>query len=85
GLPLAVVVWNNNGYGEIRRYMDFHEVTRLGVDLPAPDFMALAAAFGCHGVHAACPQALTEALTASQAARVPTLIEVNADHWPVAT
>ncbi|SDL50316.1 acetolactate synthase-1/2/3 large subunit [Modicisalibacter muralis] len=85
GLPLAVVIWNNDGYGEIRRYMDMHEVTRLGVDLPAPDFATLAGAFRCRSVRVACPAELSDALAGSQAARVPTLIEVNADHWPVAT
>ncbi len=81
GVPLAVVVWNNDGYGEIRRYMDMHAVARLGVDLPAPDLATLAEAFGCHAARVDNPAALGQALTASQATTKPTLIEVDADAW----
>ncbi|WP_043532583.1 5-guanidino-2-oxopentanoate decarboxylase [Litchfieldella xinjiangensis] len=82
GLPLAIVIWNNDGYGEIRRYMDMDGVTRLGVDLPAPSFNALAEAFQCHGESVSTPEALTQALVASQSRRVPTVIEVQAERWP---
>ncbi|WP_136068137.1 5-guanidino-2-oxopentanoate decarboxylase [Modicisalibacter radicis] len=81
GVPLAVVIWNNDGYGEIRRYMDMHAVARLGVDLPAPDFATLAEAFGCHAARADTPVALGQALAASRAATRPTLIEIDADGW----
>ncbi|MCD6007399.1 5-guanidino-2-oxopentanoate decarboxylase [Halomonas sp. IOP_31] len=81
GVPLAVVVWNNDGYGEIRRYMDMHAVARLGVDLPAPDLATLAEAFGCHAARVDDPEALGQALAASWAATAPTLIEVDAESW----
>ncbi|MGC3872228.1 5-guanidino-2-oxopentanoate decarboxylase [Halomonas sp. GXIMD04776] len=81
-LPLAVVIWNNQGYGEIRRYMDSHDVARRGVELTAPEFSALAQGFGCEHRYAGTPEALAEALQASQRGsqkmRAPTLIEVTA-------
>lgn len=79
GLPLAVVIWNNQGYGEIRRYMDSDRVEREGVDLGAPNFAALAEGFGCEHRHAETPAALADALRAAQQARVPVLIEITAE------
>jgi acetolactate synthase-1/2/3 large subunit len=81
GLALAVVVWNNDGYGEIGQYMEAHDIERMGVDFAAPDFPSLAQAFGCHSTKATTPQALTEAIVASHAATAPTLIEVDARQW----
>ncbi|WP_082140221.1 5-guanidino-2-oxopentanoate decarboxylase [Halomonas sp. PR-M31] len=78
GLPLAVVIWNNQGYGEIRRYMDNDHVERRGVDLVAPNFAALAKGFGCEYQHVETPDALAQALQASQQMQGPTLIEITA-------
>ncbi|MEV4312674.1 thiamine pyrophosphate-dependent enzyme [Actinocrispum sp. NPDC049592] len=50
GLPLAVIVVDNGGYGEIKQKMLARNDTLKAVDLPAPDFAALAEALGCHGV-----------------------------------
>ncbi|MFD2191703.1 5-guanidino-2-oxopentanoate decarboxylase [Pistricoccus aurantiacus] len=77
-LPLAVVIWNNQGYGEIRRYMDGSDVTRCGVELVAPKFAALAEGFDCGYQHVETPNALAEALQASQRISRPTLIEITA-------
>lgn len=79
GLPLAVVIWNNQGYGEIRRYMDGNSVEREGVDLSAPNFAALAEGFGCEHRHVDTPEMLAAALSAAQQAKVPTLIEITAE------
>ncbi|MBZ9557281.1 MULTISPECIES: 5-guanidino-2-oxopentanoate decarboxylase [unclassified Modicisalibacter] len=84
GVPLVVVIWNNQGYGEIRRYMDANAVARLGVDLPAPDFVGLAEAFGCHGRHVGSTGALREALILASRCDRPTLIEIDADDWRTA-
>ncbi|MBZ9538560.1 5-guanidino-2-oxopentanoate decarboxylase [Modicisalibacter tunisiensis] len=81
GVPLIVVVWNNDGYGEIRRYMDASAVPRLGVDLPAPDLVGLAESFGCHGRRLTTPAALHDALVTARHADRPTLIEIDADAW----
>ena len=47
GLPLAVVVWNNDGLGQIRDDMVERGIAEIGVNRRNPDFLALAEAFGC--------------------------------------
>ncbi|MCK0751718.1 5-guanidino-2-oxopentanoate decarboxylase [Chromohalobacter japonicus] len=81
GVSLAIVIWNNAGYGEIRRYMDAQDVPRLGVDLPAPDFVTLAKSLDCYGVRVSTRAALHQALRASRQAPGPTLIDVEAHRW----
>lgn len=44
---LVVLLWNNQGYGEIKRYMERRDITPLGVDIYTPDFLAIARGFGC--------------------------------------
>ncbi len=41
------IVWNNNGYKEIKNFMKDNEIATIGVDIHTPDFLGLAAAFGC--------------------------------------
>lgn len=45
-LPLIILVWNNRGYGEIKRFMIEAGVTPVGVDLATPDFCEIARAWG---------------------------------------
>ena len=45
-IPVIFVVWNNNGYQEIADFMDKHRVPKLGVSPSAPDFVAIARAYG---------------------------------------
>jgi len=60
GLPMVVVVWNNQGYGEIREFMKAKGIKPEGVDLAAPDFCAIAQAYG---INAARAGSATELLT----------------------
>lgn len=46
-VPVIVLLWNNAGYGEIKRYMERRDITPLGVDIHTPDFLAIARGFGC--------------------------------------
>jgi len=46
-VPVVVLLWNNAGYGEIKRYMQRRDITPLGVDIHTPDFIAIARGFGC--------------------------------------
>jgi len=48
-LPVIVLVWNNRGYGEIKRFMQAGQITPVGVDLHSPDFTALARAYALPG------------------------------------
>jgi len=44
-IPIVILLWNNNGSGEIRNYMIANDVETEGVDLPSPDFPAIATAY----------------------------------------
>jgi acetolactate synthase-1/2/3 large subunit len=44
---IIVILWNNHGYGEIKRYMNNRAITPLGVDIYTPDFITIAQGFGC--------------------------------------
>ena len=44
---VIVLLWNNQGYGEIKRYMERRDITPLGVDIYTPDFISIARGFGC--------------------------------------
>jgi len=84
-LPVVVLLWNNQGYGEIKKYMLRHAVATIGVDLYTPDFVAIASGFGCHAERAADPAQLRAALLASRGRRVPSLIEIDEAAWFQAT
>jgi len=47
GVGIIVLLWNNAGYGEIKRYMESRDITPLGVDIYTPDFLTIARGFGC--------------------------------------
>ncbi len=76
GIPLPVVVFLNEGYGEIRNEMVDAGYAPVGVELAAPDLPAAARALGCAGTHAAGPDALAAELEAAFERRVPTVITV---------
>jgi acetolactate synthase-1/2/3 large subunit len=76
GIALPVVVFDNGGYGEIRAEMAAAGIRALGVDLPAPDFVGLAAALGGHGVVLATPDQLRTALAEALDRPGPTLLVV---------
>lgn len=79
--PVAVLVWNNDGYDEIRRYMAMNEVARLGVDLDAPSFEHLSQAFACRYARADSPETLEAALAGLGQASSPLIIDLDATHW----
>ncbi|WP_208451214.1 5-guanidino-2-oxopentanoate decarboxylase [Burkholderia anthina] len=80
-LPVIVIVWNNRGYGEIRKYMVARDITPVGVDPYTPDFQALARGFGCAAHTAATPGALAAALHDAVARAIPTVIEIDEATW----
>ncbi|WP_218002869.1 5-guanidino-2-oxopentanoate decarboxylase [Paraburkholderia oxyphila] len=80
-VPVVVIIWNNHGYGEIRKYMSARDITPVGVDPYTPDFITLARGFGCAARTAADPAALREALEDAQASRVPMVIEIREADW----
>ncbi len=76
GLSLPIVLWNNRALAQIRDDMDHAAIPQIGVLGRNPNFLALAHAYGAEAVHAAGPQALTQALKAALTHQGPTLIEV---------
>ena len=84
-LPVIVLLWNNQGYGEIKKYMLRREIATIGVDLVTPDFVTIAKGFGCHAERVADPAALAAALECSPGRRMPSLIEIDEAAWFAAT
>ena len=80
-LSVVVIVWNNNGYSEIEQGMHAHGFKPVGVDIPAPDFCAIAAGMGCKTAKPENLGALAEALETAQSAAVPTVIELRQEHF----
>lgn len=75
-VPVIFLLWNNSGYGEIRRFMDDVNVERVGVDIYTPDFIKIGDGFGCATARPANLEELKAALIAANARKGPTLVEV---------
>jgi acetolactate synthase I/II/III large subunit len=77
-VPLAVVIWNNAGYGEIKAYMRDRQIPEIGVDIYTPDFIAIAQGLGCHAARPVDIAALRDELVQSAKRKGPTVIEIRA-------
>jgi acetolactate synthase-1/2/3 large subunit len=75
-LPVIFLIWNNTGYGEIKRFMADADIPQIGVDIYTPDFIGLGKAFGCHAVRATSLDQLESELVIAARQDRPTLIEV---------
>lgn len=75
-LPIIFIVWNNHGYGEIRRCMEASDIESIGVDIHTPDFVLLGQAFGCATEKPADLAEFRLALAAASRRKTPTLIEI---------
>lgn len=85
-LPLAVLVWNNNGYGEIKTYMEDRGITPQAVDIYTPDFQVLAQGFGCRAMKANTIEEVLAAVLVAQNEDRPTVIEIDetyVSNWPM--
>ncbi|MDM0113769.1 5-guanidino-2-oxopentanoate decarboxylase [Variovorax sp. J22R133] len=83
GVPIVVLLWNNFGYGEIKRYMQRRDIAPIGVDIYTPDFQMLARGFGCDACRADDEASLREALAQvpGGARRKPLVIETSEAQW----
>tara|TARA_R110001592_G_C13192961_1_gene753459 strand:+ start:9317 stop:10924 length:1608 start_codon:yes stop_codon:yes gene_type:complete len=77
GLPVIFIIWNNSGYGEIKRFMEDGDIARIGVDIFTPDFIGLGRAFGCEAVAVKNLAELSAELLAANGRQLPTLIEIT--------
>ncbi|MES2263704.1 MAG: 5-guanidino-2-oxopentanoate decarboxylase [Pseudomonadota bacterium] len=82
--PVIVLLWNNAGYGEIKKYMQQRDITPVGVDIYTPDFMMLARGFGCAGARIATAGGLREELLLALTRKVPTVLEIDEASWNAA-
>ncbi len=74
---LAVIVFNDGGYGVLRNMQDRHVGRRAGVDLVTPDFSALGSAFDLPFVRVTEAEAFGPALEDLLEQRGPCLVEVD--------
>ena len=79
GTPVVVLLWNNQGYKEIKTYMAEKGLPEIGVDIYTPDFLAIAKGFGCAAERPASLDHFRESLEAVGERSVPTLIELRED------
>ena len=73
-IPVAVLVWHNDAYGEIASNFRNAGMEPMACDIHAPDFVALARSYGCHGETVENHDALAAALLAAQERDVPSVI-----------
>jgi len=77
-INLVTVVFNNQGYGNVRRdQLTTYDGHLIGVDLVNPDFVKLAENFGVAGYRAESPEALGPILEKALADDAPAVIEVR--------
>jgi acetolactate synthase-1/2/3 large subunit len=78
-LSLPILVWNNQGYGEIKRYMVERDIPTIGVDIYTPDFITIARGFGCAAQTVSTRDEFIDALRRAHEATRPTLIDIPED------
>lgn len=76
-LPLILIVVNNQGYGEIKHWMERAQIRPVGVDLHTPDFVAIGKAYGAEAAALAGLDELPALLRAAAGRNGPTLIEID--------
>jgi 5-guanidino-2-oxopentanoate decarboxylase len=77
GLPLVVVLWNNDALGQIRDDMVARDIEPISVTPRNPDFCALAAAFGLHVERPASLPDIGASLRRAFAAGGPAFVEIH--------
>ncbi|MDB6145642.1 MAG: hypothetical protein JWP80_4686 [Pseudomonas sp.] len=79
--PIIVLLWNNQGYEEIKKYMVNRAIEPVGVDIYTPDFIGVAKALGCAAEAVAGVEQLKAALRSAADRQGPTLIEIDQTTW----
>lgn len=79
--PIIVLLWNNQGYEEIKKYMVNRAIEPVGVDIYTPDFIAVAKGLGCAAERIDSVEQLRAALRMAVDRQGPTLIEVDQNRW----
>ncbi|MBO1539130.1 5-guanidino-2-oxopentanoate decarboxylase [Pseudomonas sp. OA65] len=79
--PVIVMLWNNQGYEEIKKYMVNRAIEPVGVDIYTPNFIGVAKALGCFAEAIDDVPSLRAALLAARERQGPTLIEIDQARW----
>lgn len=79
GLPLPILIWNNDAFGQIAQNMRDVGIPEIAVRQKNPDFQTLAQAYGIRAVRPDSLKGIEAALKEALAAKGPTLIEVRED------
>ena len=76
-VPVIVLVWNNQGYGEIKNFMIAREIQPQGVEIGAPDLCAIARGYGVHAERLEAFDDLPRLLKDAASRKGPTLIDID--------
>jgi acetolactate synthase-1/2/3 large subunit len=79
--PVIVLLWNNNGYGEIKSYMVSRQIHPIGVDIFTPDFQMLGKGFGCEVAKLKAPGDLPRLLREATKRKTATIIEIDENDY----
>lgn len=77
GLPVVMLLWNNDGYGEMRDEMDDLGIRHIGTDASAKNFGTIAAGFGWSHYLPETLEEVSATLRGCEAPDRPTLIELT--------
>ncbi|MEX5341739.1 5-guanidino-2-oxopentanoate decarboxylase [Pseudomonas sp. I2] len=83
-VPLIVLLWNNQGYEEIKKYMVNRAIEPVGVDIHTPDFIGVARALGAAAQQVEDVGQLQAALRQAVERQGPTLIQIDQAQWQTA-
>jgi 5-guanidino-2-oxopentanoate decarboxylase len=78
-LPLPIVLWDNDGLGEIADFMRARNIPEVSVRPLNPDFVPLADAFGCRTATPRSLEEIEDAIRGALSADRPTVILVRQD------
>ena len=76
-LPLTMLLWNNDGYEEMRDELDLAGIPHVGTQASAHDYQAIAAGFGWATTRPTALGDVAGAIGEAVAARRPTLVELT--------
>jgi acetolactate synthase-1/2/3 large subunit len=82
GIPVVVVVFNDDSYGNVARDLDEAWGGSIGAELANPDFVRLAEAYGVTGLRAKEPAEVGDLVREAVALQRPALIEVPVGRMP---
>ena len=77
GLSVAIIVWCNHGYREIKTTMENAQVSTVGVEFAVPDFIAVANAYGITAKRMNDDRQISKEILRAHRAREPVLIEID--------